>query len=104
MKVFVTAGLGGMSGAQAKAAVICGAICVVAEVNADATRKRHAQGWVMEVAESLDDVVTRVRRARGERKPLSLAYQVLLMLQLLCCVCVCVCVGVCLVCVFMCLG
>eukprot|EP01104_Vermistella_antarctica_P002628 TRINITY_DN12846_c0_g1_i1.p1 TRINITY_DN12846_c0_g1~~TRINITY_DN12846_c0_g1_i1.p1 ORF type:complete len:678 (-),score=131.45 TRINITY_DN12846_c0_g1_i1:164-2197(-) len=73
-KVFLTAGLGGMSGAQAKAAVICGAICVVAEVNASAVKKRHAQGWVMEAVESVDEVVTRVREARKEGKPLSLAY------------------------------
>ena len=48
-KVYVTAGLGGMSGAQAKAAVIAGAVCVVAEINPEAVYKRHAQGWVDEV-------------------------------------------------------
>merc|ERR1712127_1165451 len=51
-KVFVTAGLGGMSGAQAKAAVICGCIGVIAEVSWEALDKRHAQGWVVEVATS----------------------------------------------------
>jgi urocanate hydratase len=48
-----------MSGAQAKAAVICGAITVVAEVNPDAVHKRHSQGWVMEAYDSLDKVMDR---------------------------------------------
>ncbi len=48
-KVFVTAGLGGMSGAQAKAAVICGAVGIVAEVSRAAAEKRHRQGWVSEL-------------------------------------------------------
>ena len=47
--VFVSAGLGGMSGAQAKAALICGAVGVIAEVDFAALRKRHAQGWVQEI-------------------------------------------------------
>jgi urocanate hydratase len=73
-KVFVTAGLGGMSGAQAKAAVIAGAVCVVAEVNPEAARKRHAQGWVDELYEDLDTVLRRMAEARTARQPVSIAY------------------------------
>jgi urocanate hydratase len=73
--VFVSSGLGGMSGAQPKAAVIAGAIGVVAEVNPEATRKRHEQGWVQEVESDLDRLLVRVERARGSRSPLSIAYQ-----------------------------
>lgn len=58
-KIFITSGLGGMSGAQAKAAVICGAITIVAEVNPSAAEKRHSQGWVMEKYDSLDEIVKR---------------------------------------------
>jgi urocanate hydratase len=71
-KVYVTSGLGGMSGAQAKAAVIAGAIGVVAEVNPAALHKRHAQGWVQEVETDLDRVLSRIERARKAREPLSL--------------------------------
>jgi urocanate hydratase len=74
-KLFVTSGLGGMSGAQAKAAVIAGCIGVVAEINPKAVRKRHDQGWVQEVEQDLDRVLARIERARRERQPLSLAYQ-----------------------------
>ena len=63
-KVFVTSGLGGMSGAQAKAAVICGAITVIAEVNPSAVNKRHSQGWVIEKYDNLDQVIERVKSAR----------------------------------------
>ena len=73
-KVFVTSGLGGMSGAQAKAAVIAGAICVIAEINPKPLYKRHEQGWLQEVATDLDDLARRVERARRERSPLSLGY------------------------------
>jgi len=73
-KVFVTAGLGGMSGAQAKAAVIAGAICVVAEVNKDAAYKRHSQGWVDELSEDLVEVVSMMESARVEKKAVSIAY------------------------------
>jgi urocanate hydratase len=73
-RLFVTSGLGGMSGAQAKAAVIAGCIGLVAEVNPAAVRKRHEQGWVEEVEADLDRVLARVARARRERRPLSLAY------------------------------
>eukprot|EP00026_Physarum_polycephalum_P004132 Phypoly_transcript_04149.p1 GENE.Phypoly_transcript_04149~~Phypoly_transcript_04149.p1 ORF type:complete len:673 (+),score=113.10 Phypoly_transcript_04149:183-2201(+) len=74
-KIFVTSGLGGMSGAQAKAAVICGAITVVAEVSPDAVNKRHSQGWVLEKYDDLDKVIERLRTAQKEKKPLSIAYQ-----------------------------
>ncbi len=73
-KLFVTSGLGGMSGAQAKAAVIAGCVGVVAEVNEKAVRKRHEQGWVQEVEADLDKLLLRIARARAEKKPLSLAY------------------------------
>ena len=74
-QVFVSAGLGGMSGAQAKAAVIAGAIGVIAEVNEKATAKRHAQGWVDEVFTSLPALVARIEKARQGREAVSLAYQ-----------------------------
>ncbi len=74
-KVFVSSGLGGMSGAQAKAAVIAGAIGVIAEVDPKAVAKRHAQGWVMEVESDLDALLKRIERARAAGQPLSLAYQ-----------------------------
>ena len=74
-KLLVTSGLGGMSGAQGKAAVIAGCIGVVAEVNPLAVKKRHEQGWVQEVERDLDRVLRRVERARREKQPVSLAYQ-----------------------------
>jgi len=73
-KVFVTSGLGGMSGAQAKAAVIAGAVCVVAEVNEAAAIKRHEQGWVDEVQTHLGTLVARMERARDEKEAVSIAY------------------------------
>jgi len=73
-QVYVTSGLGGMSGAQAKAAVIAGAIGVIAEVNPRALRKRQEQGWLEETETDLDRVVDRIGRARKEGKPLSLGY------------------------------
>lgn len=72
--VFVSAGLGGMSGAQAKAALICGAVGVIAEVNQDALRKRQRQGWVQESVADLDLLVARIKRARAEKRPLSIGY------------------------------
>ncbi len=73
-KVFVTSGLGGMSGAQAKAAVIAGAVCVVAEVNGSALRKRQDQGWLMESDDDLDRIVARMEKARASGEALSLGY------------------------------
>jgi len=74
-KIFVTAGLGGMSGAQPKAAVIAKGVCVVAEVNAAATNKRHAQGWVDEVYHNLDELIRRMEIARKNKEAVSIAYQ-----------------------------
>eukprot|EP00767_Chilomastix_cuspidata_P007019 gnl/Chilomastix_cuspidata/756.p1 GENE.gnl/Chilomastix_cuspidata/756~~gnl/Chilomastix_cuspidata/756.p1 ORF type:complete len:850 (-),score=319.43 gnl/Chilomastix_cuspidata/756:12-2561(-) len=73
-KVFVSAGLGGMSGAQPKASTICGAVSVIAEVDLPAIRKRHAQGWVMEIISDLDKLVDRVRAAKAARETVSIAY------------------------------
>ena len=73
--VFVTSGLGGMSGAQAKAAVIAGAIGVVAEINPSVVKKRHEQGWVDEVFTHLDELVRRMMQAICNREAVSLAYQ-----------------------------
>jgi urocanate hydratase len=73
-RVYVTSGLGGMSGAQAKAAVIAGAIGVIAEINPKALEKRHAQGWLREYETDLDKVLARVDRARKAREALSLGY------------------------------
>lgn len=74
-KVFVTSGLGGMSGAQAKAAVIAGAIGVLAEINPKAVEKRHSQGWVDEVYYDLDLLIARITRARASKEAVSLAFQ-----------------------------
>lgn len=74
-KVYVSSGLGGMSGAQPKAAVICGAIGVIAEVDANALRKRHAQGWVDEVCDAgAAACVARIEAARSERKAVSIGF------------------------------
>jgi urocanate hydratase len=73
-KVYVTSGLGGMSGAQPKAAVICECISVTAEVDAHALRKRLSQGWVQEEITSLDAVVARVKQARAAREVVSIGY------------------------------
>lgn len=73
-KVFLSSGLGGMSGAQAKAAVITGAIGVIAEINPKVVSKRHRQGWVQEVTTDLDQVLLRVERATKAKEALSLAY------------------------------
>jgi urocanate hydratase len=74
-KIFVTAGLGGMSGAQPKATVIAKGICIVAEVNDAATYKRHAQGWVDEVYDDLDALISRAEQARAKKEAVSLAYK-----------------------------
>lgn len=74
-KVFVTSGLGGMSGAQPKAAVIAGAIGVVAEINPRAVKIRHEQGWVDEVFYDLDSLINRINTARQKKEAVSLAYQ-----------------------------
>ena len=73
-KLFITAGLGGMSGAQAKAAVIAGAIGVIAEVNGHAVKKRHEQGWVDEVYDDLDQLFERIQQAQAAKEAVSMAY------------------------------
>lgn len=74
-RIFVTSGLGGMSGAQAKAAVIAGAVGVVAEVNPFAVKKRFEQGWVDEVFTDIDALLKRMQEARNNKEAVSLAYQ-----------------------------
>ena len=73
-KVFMTSGLGGMSGAQPKATVIAGGICLVAEVNPKAIMKRKSQGWIDEVYDNLDKVISRVSKARINKEAVSIAY------------------------------
>ncbi|MBT1701860.1 urocanate hydratase [Fulvivirgaceae bacterium PWU20] len=73
-KLFVSSGLGGMSGAQPKAAKIAGCISVVAEVNEKAIYKRHQQGWLDEVATSLDSLCERVKKAAKQKETVSIAY------------------------------
>ena len=72
--LFVTAGLGGMSGAQPKAGNIAGVVSVTAEINPLAARKRFEQGWVDELHDSLDELIPRIRRAVAAREVVSLAY------------------------------
>lgn len=74
-KLFVTCGLGGMSGAQPKAGKIAGLIAVVAEINPKATHTRHSQGWVDEVYENLDQLMVRIKKAQQSKEAVSLAYQ-----------------------------
>lgn len=74
-KLFLSSGLGGMSGAQAKAGKIAGCISVIAEVNPKAAQKRHQQGWVDELTDSLDELVQKVAEAKRKRQAISLAYQ-----------------------------
>lgn len=73
-KVFVSSGLGGMSGAQPKAAVIAGVVGVVAEINEKAIQTRYSQGWVDEVYDDLDKLVARIESARAAKEAVSLAY------------------------------
>ena len=71
---FVTSGLGGMSGAQAKAAVITGAACLICEVNPHAADKRHEQGWLSEVHHDLDEAIDRLVAAKTAREAVSIGY------------------------------
>lgn len=73
-KLFVSSGLGGMSGAQPKAANIAGCISVIAEVNPKASHKRHEQGWVDEIIDNLDELVERVKKAKQGKEVVSIAY------------------------------
>ena len=72
--IFVTSGLGGMSGAQPKAGNIAGCVTVCAEVNAKITKIRHDQGWINEVYENINDLVIRVKSAKANQEIVSLAY------------------------------
>ena len=72
---FVTAGLGGMSGAQPKAGDIAGVVSITAEINPSATQKRYTQGWVDEVHENLDELFAAVNEARAKKIARSFAYQ-----------------------------
>ena len=72
--LFVTAGLGGMSGAQPKAGNIAGVVSVTAEINPLAARKRFEQGWVDELHDNLDELLARIRKAQAGREVVSLAY------------------------------
>lgn len=74
-KLFVTCGLGGMSGAQPKAAKIAGLVSITAEINPKAVKTRHSQGWVDEVFTDLDPLLTRCRQAQQNKEAVSLAYQ-----------------------------
>ena len=72
--LFVTSGLGGMSGAQPKAGNISGVVSVTAEINIKAAEKRHQQGWVDEMYSSLDSLIPRIRRAVADKEVVSIAY------------------------------
>ncbi|MBQ3882331.1 MAG: urocanate hydratase [Bacteroidales bacterium] len=72
--LFVTAGLGGMSGAQPKAGNIAGVVSVTAEINPLAAKKRYEQGWVDEMHSDLDALISRIRKATSEKETVSLAY------------------------------
>jgi urocanate hydratase len=74
-KLFVTCGLGGMSGAQPKAGKIAGLITVVAEINPKATKTRHSQGWVDEVYDDLTQLIERIKKAQTSKESVSIAYQ-----------------------------
>ena len=73
-KIFLTAGLGGMSGAQPKAGNIAGCITICAEVNANAARKRREQGWVDELIEDLESLVSRTKLAKAKKEVVSIAF------------------------------
>ncbi len=74
-KIFVSSGLGGMSGAQPKATVIAGMVAVIAEINPKVVKVRHEQGWVDEVYEDLDKLIIRMQEAHSNKEAVSLAYQ-----------------------------
>ncbi len=73
-KIFVSSGLGGMSGAQPKAGVIAGMVSIIAEVNPKATEVRRSQGWVDEVYRDLNEMMPRIRRAVVNKEAISIAY------------------------------
>ena len=74
-KLFVTCGLGGMSGAQPKAAKIAGLVSITAEINPKAVKTRHTQGWVDEVFSDLDKLIARTKLAQQNKEAVSLAYE-----------------------------
>jgi len=74
-KLYLSSGLGGMSGAQPKAAKIAGIVSVTAEVNPKAVKIRHSQGWVDEVFYEIDKLISRVKKAKSEKEAVSIAYQ-----------------------------
>ncbi len=74
-KLYVSSGLGGMSGAQPKAASIAGIVSVIAEVNPKAIQKRYSQGWVDEIIADMDKLVERVKKAKENKEVVSIAYQ-----------------------------
>ena len=74
-KLFITAGLGGMSGAQPKAGNIAGVVSITAEINPAAAQKRHTQGWVDEIYDNLDQLFREVKKARDAKIARSFAYQ-----------------------------
>jgi urocanate hydratase len=74
-KLFLTSGLGGMSGAQPKAGNIAGCVTVCAEINPKAVNTRHSQGWVDEVINDIDGLVVRVKQAKKNKEIVSIAYQ-----------------------------
>ncbi len=71
---FVTSGLGGMSGAQAKAAVIAGAACIVSEINPHAAHKRHEQGWLSMIADTTDDAIDKMLEAKEKGHAVSIGH------------------------------
>ena len=73
--LYVTSGLGGMSGAQAKAAVISGAVCIIAEIDPIAAKKRYSQGWLTELYDDLDLLSSRARDAVQRKEAVSIGYQ-----------------------------
>jgi len=73
-KIFLTAGLGGMSGAQPKAGNIAGCITIAAEVNPKAATKRHEQGWVDVLIDNMDDLIARVKKAQETKEVVSIAF------------------------------
>ena len=72
--LFITAGLGGMSGAQPKAGNIAGVVSVTAEINPKAARKRYEQGWVDELHDNLDELIARIKKATEGKETVSLAF------------------------------
>lgn len=72
--LYVSSGLGGMSGAQSKAVEIAGGIGIIAEVDASRIETRHSQGWVTKVSSNMEEIFTWVQAARTDKKPLSIAY------------------------------